>query len=176
MIPEEEKLQYKKNIKSKLQKIFDDKFLIFKKLLMESGSIISGSFLVQCILNVVWNNSDIDIYVSNDNYKMVIDFFEKNYKKIKSNNEINYNDKEIISTEKFIVNNKSIEIIKLSSSNDKIHDYIINKFDFSICKNEYYVDKKGKNKLYVYDIDGIKNKKLIIKNFLQFCFYVLFIL
>lgn len=47
-----------------LQQIFGDNYYTFAKKLYESKAVISGSFILQCILNEKWTNSDIDIYVA----------------------------------------------------------------------------------------------------------------
>src|ERR1700722_4295200 len=49
-------------IENRLKNILDN-FLEFQEFLNKSSSIISGSFIIQCILGEYWNNSDIDIYV-----------------------------------------------------------------------------------------------------------------
>jgi hypothetical protein len=53
-----------KIIDTRLYEIFGNETQIFKQLLEETGGIISGSFVLQCILNEKWDNSDIDIYIS----------------------------------------------------------------------------------------------------------------
>lgn len=53
-----------KNIENRLKDIFGDKYLEFKKVMYETKSVISGSILIQCILEEKWEGSDIDIYTS----------------------------------------------------------------------------------------------------------------
>src|SRR5437762_2456462 len=52
-----------KSIDNKLEEIFQDDMGEFKTLLAESKAVISGSFIVQCILGEFYEDSDIDIYV-----------------------------------------------------------------------------------------------------------------
>lgn len=53
------------NVNSKFLEIFKtvEKVKTFKRKFEESGGIISGSFLVQSILNAWWQDSDIDIFL-----------------------------------------------------------------------------------------------------------------
>jgi hypothetical protein len=52
-----------KKIISRLKKIFGPDYDGFIRALQLSGAAISGSFIIQCILDVEWSGSDIDIYV-----------------------------------------------------------------------------------------------------------------
>lgn len=54
-------------ITKRLKTIFEDKWEGFSKELERSGAVISGSFIIQCILDEQWDDvskQDIDIYVS----------------------------------------------------------------------------------------------------------------
>lgn len=52
------------NINNKLKEyLYEDELKIFKELLSKTGSCISGSFVLQSILQEDWENSDIDIYI-----------------------------------------------------------------------------------------------------------------
>jgi len=64
-----------REINSRLFEIFGDKLSDFKKSLVSTGAMISGSFILQCILGERWRKSDIDIYIP-----------------IKNNDTINYNE------------------------------------------------------------------------------------
>lgn len=59
-------------INMRLSLIFGDKLLEFKKTLNGTKAIISGSFIIQCILSEYWIGSDIDVYfpiIGNKKYK-----------------------------------------------------------------------------------------------------------
>ena len=47
--------------------IFGDHYDVFVKIMIDNGAFISGSFIIQCILNEDWSvlneKTDIDIYV-----------------------------------------------------------------------------------------------------------------
>jgi hypothetical protein len=51
------------SINNRLRKIFEDKFEDFKNVLKKTGSVISGSFIIQCILDEYYDDSDVDIFV-----------------------------------------------------------------------------------------------------------------
>ena len=48
-------------VEERMGKIFGDGITIFKNLLSSTHAVITGSFILQCILNEKWKNSDIDI-------------------------------------------------------------------------------------------------------------------
>jgi hypothetical protein len=56
-------LDINKKIDKRLKDIFKDELPNFKLLMKKTGCFISGSFIIQCILEEYWCNSDIDIYV-----------------------------------------------------------------------------------------------------------------
>src|SRR5437762_1587018 len=49
------------HINERLKKIFGDKYLQFKSILSKFNLAISGSFVLQCILGIEWEASDLDI-------------------------------------------------------------------------------------------------------------------
>ena len=74
-------INMRKHIRLRLFEIFEintDKFL---DLLEQNQGIISGSFILQSILNERWNGSDIDIYLpsdkKSDQFTTIEDFFHK---------------------------------------------------------------------------------------------------
>lgn len=56
-------IHMQRRIEAKLKEIFNSEYGIFIKKMHEARAVISGSFILQCILNEKWENSDIDIYV-----------------------------------------------------------------------------------------------------------------
>lgn len=50
-------------INQEFKEIFGDKNNEFKKLLSETNAIITGSFMIQCMLGEYWEGSDIDIFI-----------------------------------------------------------------------------------------------------------------
>jgi hypothetical protein len=59
--------QIKKRVFERLRIIFREDYKEFINTMIKTNAIISGSFIIQCVLNEYWDNSDIDIYVSNNN-------------------------------------------------------------------------------------------------------------
>src|SRR5438128_2481895 len=57
------KLVIIKEINRRLTIIFGDKLAGFKNVMRDTCSMISGSFILQCILGEYWDKSDIDIFV-----------------------------------------------------------------------------------------------------------------
>jgi hypothetical protein len=55
------------NIEHSLHEIFNEEYDNFMNILKEYGGVISGSFILKCIINEEWNNSDIDIYFNCNN-------------------------------------------------------------------------------------------------------------
>src|SRR3990172_4731194 len=52
-----------KQIILRLKHIFGDKLSEFKQILQETKAVITGSFIIQCVLDVYWKDSDIDIFI-----------------------------------------------------------------------------------------------------------------
>ena len=50
-------------IEKRLRSIFKSNYAKFVEAMHKANAIMSGSFILQCILDEVWDNSDIDIYV-----------------------------------------------------------------------------------------------------------------
>ena len=75
----------KKSVHHEVQRrmghICGNKWNTISKVMKKSGAIISGSFVLQCIMGEQWNGSDIDIYVKCD----LFDAFEKIRHKIDLN-------------------------------------------------------------------------------------------
>jgi len=59
--------QVKKRVSERLKTIFGEYYEEFVNDMIITKGIISGSFIIQCVLNEFWDNSDIDIYVENNN-------------------------------------------------------------------------------------------------------------
>lgn len=68
-------------VQRRMRHICGNKWNTISKVMKKSGAIISGSFVLQCIMGEQWNGSDIDIYVKCD----VFDAFEKIRHKIDLN-------------------------------------------------------------------------------------------
>ena len=160
------------NINSQLLSIFGKEDLKeLKSSINSTGAVISGSFIIQCILNEKWCNSDIDIFVpmtfisicSDEPSLDINTFFEKKYKKINCQYTKEYSYLCIDNHFKYIncytVNDTKIQIINTSFDNQDLVKFIMNSFDFNICKNMYKITK-NKEELFIFDIKNIKDRKL----------------
>ena len=54
------------NIHKRLKYLLEDKYEKFIYYLKKSNASISGSFILQCMLDEYWDNSDIDIYITEE--------------------------------------------------------------------------------------------------------------
>jgi len=136
----------------------------FKQLLKSTCSVISGSILIQCALNIGWKYSDLDIYIptignevrelihtlkdgtqSTGYPKTILDDFIYNKAKIDGGGTgrgYSGMTKDYIE----LVNDYDrIEIVgvKVNKSVSEIKRFIDQTFDLDICKNMYYIDQDG---------------------------------
>jgi hypothetical protein len=169
--------QYLKNINDRLKKIFtDEQYVKFKLLLENNNAVISGSFIIQCILNEIWEDSDIDIFVKKNTHEFLYESDDVNYKKFcletffckcgftfikedKNKSNYFYNLKYVVEIQTFIKDKNKIQIIFINENSEKsLENYIFENFDFSICKNTYSIKNKTEI-LNIYDLNGILYKK-----------------
>jgi hypothetical protein len=150
-------------INSRLSTIFGKRLSEFKDILERTGSVISGSFIIQCILSEHWDDSDIDIYVpiknnvltktpsGNDVTEIERFLFEEMKYEFKDYDhygvDLNSDEIEINFVRNYKVelgNYKTIQIIQVNMNNnvDKLNDFILESFDFDIFKNKIYINNK----------------------------------
>lgn len=158
-----------REINMRLSKIFGNRYKILKKFLRENPVFISGSFITQCILQVDWNNSNIDIYfnlndlvnpwnsiegLSENQYKIIRDFLEKKLFHNSKFRNFAYNRADCKSERRgFKLISKlcpeSFGIFEYEINNKIIHIILIKdipgtiaSFDFGICSNTYSLNKR----------------------------------
>lgn len=146
-----------KEIDIRLQNIFGDKVNYFKELLISLNAIISGSFIIQCILGEIWIDSDVDIFLPNTentelgrfllNIKCVTNYDEYDVEYLLFCDAVNYK----------MESGKCIQLIRLYENNVK--KYIDKTFDFDICKNIY----NGES-IQIKDIYNITHKIIDLKD------------
>lgn len=138
-----------RQINLRLSSIFGDKLDEFKKLLNDTKGAISGSFIVQCILDEYWNNSDIDIYFPcpTETSPDIGDFFTKvmhlknsSYDSDEMHNNISKNNIYMITNYEY--NGKILQLMYMDIPYDHelLWEFIIDNFDFDFCANIYYID------------------------------------
>ena len=165
-----------REIDTRLSLIFGDKYDDLNKILDETKAVISGSFIIQCILGEYWENSDIDIYFpiinnkeySNDHgnpyYELERFLYEDVKFKLKdSYSAVNRYQRDLSKDKvriKYIRNygtlTNDIQVIQAEIKKDryKMNKFINGTFDFDICKNTYHINngKQNLNILKLYDI------------------------
>ena len=161
-------------INEKLKTVFGKDVGIIKKYLNDNKVVISGSFIVQALLDENWDNSDIDFYVPTE-------VLENEYL-ISKPNTIELPDIDLTQGDDFsyqYLNTKEVLYIKdmkyknihklqflcLDKSGiiddnyyyDSLWDYMCRSFDFNICKCMYYL-KDGKEYIEIDDYKSIYSK------------------
>ena len=125
-----------KEIDKRLINIFGDNIAKFRNLLISVNAVISGSFIIQCILGKRWTDSDIDIFIPYTLNLDLEDFLLNDMKSIQIWD--NYDQKYLLFSEAINYKIKSGQRIQLIRLNEGCFIEFMNKsFDFDICKNMY---------------------------------------
>lgn len=172
-------------INYRLHLIFGDRLIDFKENMQKSRCVISGSFILQCILNEYWEKSDIDIYAPvKDHNDLNIDNFLDQVLFVEGDSHVTeYHDciywvrdyeRKFAPYRIQILGVLEIEadIHNLNEwfTDDKLYlpspellkRSIDDMCDFSICKNMYYYD--GKDNLILSNLEEIFTKITNFKN------------
>ena len=169
------KTKTKLRINKRLHDIFEDRTEQFKQIIEETGAIISGSFVLQCILNEKWKG-DIDIYTSinKNDYKnsdnkfvdnfsyTILDIFlaeimDRNINVSGYWNTLHHKVKCVRTFE----NSKKVKIhvIQLDIENyNELYDLIKYNYDYDIYKNIYYIEDL-KDNISIYALNKILTKE-----------------
>lgn len=164
------KKKFIQNINSRLADVFGDKLDTFKKFLEDTQSFISGSFIMQCILEEKYDGSDIDIYTCKKenvvNYPLELGTLFPNEKENMPNNNdaranIHYYQNsgyEVIATTHYDVCDFYMNEFRIQFIITEKPYSMIDNFDMDICKNTYSI-KNGKEYVSVHNIDQLLEKK-----------------
>lgn len=150
-------------IDHRLSEIFGDHLEQFHHILEQTQAVISGGFLLQCLLGQSWKGSDIDLYLNNhqDRSRQLETFLQK---------EMHSDLHEIISyrfrkqcdnqiTEHTLPGGTRLQVIRIkidpSPPNFMVH-FIRSSFDFDVCMNLYAITDHTKT-LSCYALNGIMN-------------------
>lgn len=154
-------------INKRLFLIFGDDTNKFKQILNDTKTVISGSFLIQCILGEYWNNSDIDIYspMVDSLFTDIETFLYEKYEHRETFNSHTYGDDlsnyktHIKWVRSYKNNSNELQVIQVGVENSyiKMKEFIHNSFDFDICKNMYYIDNKNEN-VSIFKLNNIFNR------------------
>ena len=147
-------------INEKLRNILGKNFEIFKCHMKESGIVISGSFILETILDELYDG-DIDIYqsgfIEKHEYSALDSFFyniaaeDAHYNMIADDGwehcygpVFNTGSELIGKITNYNISKKKIQVVHLrvEKTIDEIKKHI-NDFDFDICKNAYYMDSNS---------------------------------
>lgn len=148
-----------KNLQLHLGQHYD----MFIELINKNSLFISGSFIIECILDEKYENSDIDVY-SYNNYKNET----LNSLEILSDDKYDFrNEYQDILPINNIINNclpkgKILQRIQLNNttinSYETFKNHIVKNYDMDICKNIFTIIN-NKPKLYINNINKIISKK-----------------
>lgn len=122
-----------KEINRRLKLIFKDYYDEFKKQLQDNQAIISGSFILQCILGEDWEDSDVDIYVpirnSQSKYTYLEDFLYRHLAQIEYHCR-EYNNNNIEGTRKYACyNEKYFNKVKCSVNPNTLYRFFSNSYN-----------------------------------------------
>lgn len=155
-----------KSIEKKLLAIFRENYQQLKNIIKNTQCLISGSFIIECILDVDWS-SDIKFYlpsgenVGDDDLKI---FLDEHYRIIdynKNNPDIaiyrlNNLNCDYYSSE--YIDYVAAQKIGVDIGTNKIHNYVVETFDLDIRKNFYGIDYQGKPYVTIYSLNQILNR------------------
>lgn len=157
-------ISLKLQIDIQLSKIFGNYLSEFYQSLDESNGVISGGFLLQCMLDETWFDSDVDIFMPHYREFSPIENFLYKFegcKYVSHNSGSQYignlsiiNNIEIDYIRNYNINGKVFQIIRLRDYNKNelmnrldIVNFIRLNFDFDFLKNYYY-----NNTAWIYDL------------------------
>lgn len=141
---------FKSNIVNNLKYIFKDQYIIFIKQMYKYQAKIYGSFIIQCLLEETYDNSDVDIFIDNQyNFDKFTKYMINTYNNICCRNLYDTN---VINTN---VNNKLIQFI---------HNTNKQQFDFNICEGTISFDNNNDIIINKLNYSCIFNKTCVINN------------
>jgi hypothetical protein len=157
--------------------LFGDRYSEFRRLMTIDKAVISGSILLQIILNETWEGSDIDIFIPVSNYSL--ENIPRNTLLFSALQDFLYNFTEgrvapagiapmyVFDADRVIakihsytkINQAPLQTITLRVNRDydNVMTFIQNSFDLSVCKNGFYYDAQGP-KLVLHDVEEIVYK------------------
>jgi len=136
----------KSRLECKLKSVFGNDYNLFVLAMSQSKAVLSGSFILQCILGETWENSDIDIYVGNEQSNNIMDKFLKS---ITNNAETDDNALykaayEIINNiTNYHLDNLKIQVVQIRTNNKYSLWNHVNNTGFDVCKNRLYYSANG---------------------------------
>lgn len=147
-----------------LKAIFGDHYERFVDAMIEAEAVLSGSFIIQCILNERWDNSDIDIYVDDkQSAQMMHNFFESekedvwydnygSFPRIKNITEYHIN------TPNYHFDRVKVQVVRIKTDDKYTLRHHVKNTGFDICRNMLYFDENGDMKVELENYRAIINK------------------
>lgn len=161
-----------KEINHRLQNNY---FKDIQNILYIDDAIVSGSFLIQCILNEDWD-TDLDIFLHKnsigrihkvlchlgncDCHSLYYDFDDSDF------DDYDFDDYDNISSigksTKYKIKGRFVDIVDTEKdNNEKLKTFLLERKSLTIWKNIYYINKsKNKGVLYVDNIEDIMLKRV----------------
>jgi predicted nucleotidyltransferase len=156
-----------KQVHIKLKEILRGQYELFIKYITVNDIAISGSFIMQCILGEDWEESDIDLYLfdeENDNYFDVMGI-DKEVLTYEQKKEIMDSYGNFIDIRKIInrkIYDKKIQAIYVpTQTRNEFKSFVLDNFDLNICKNIFQI-VDGKEMVYVHDLTGLINRREVV--------------
>lgn len=156
-----------KSIYKQLHNILKSQYNKFIKHMTQNNAVISGSFIIQCILGKYYEGSDIDVYSFLDTTKKTFfDIIDK--EELTATQHMVFAEYDELPNIGEILNIhlkngfylQNIQLHNISSFGE-LKEFIIKDFDFNICKNLFTIIN-GKPKLYIHNLTRILNKTEVI--------------
>jgi len=166
-------------INLRFKQIFGDKYISFKQLLNNNNMIVSGSFILQCILGEEWQSDfDIftdeyfpfDLYSTGETDTILDTLYKKNPNIEECYNYMNNLHMRSIINYKSNVKELPVQLICIEKSEFETYrnksefveaswKYIQRNYDFDVCINTYSIID-GKENLKIYNLENICNKRI----------------
>ncbi|AYV82962.1 MAG: hypothetical protein Hyperionvirus3_108 [Hyperionvirus sp.] len=137
-----------------------DKLTELKNILKETGGIISGSFILQCVYDEYWEDSDIDIFAPpNKLINKYLGSWTPHVKKIYRSSKYKKLLNEISNITEFNMGGHKFQQIKVQQKGSDMYKYIVANFDLDICKMAYgVVNENGKEYLKIFNSTALMER------------------
>lgn len=158
------------NIQKRLRNVLGIKYDAFIKYITKYNIIISGSFIIQCILNEHYGGSDIDLYsyneMTSETFFDIVNIKEldkEQYERFDTYGDLP-NIEDIINV--YLKNGHKLQNIRMHEieNYEDAKKYVLNDFDLNICKNLFSI-MDGKPNIYVHNLNNICNKKDVLQKY-----------
>lgn len=167
-------------VKNRLVEIMGERlFTQFTQAMRQSGAVLTGSFVLQCILGERWPESDIDFFVPEgmlraptgtqtselDNWLFSVGVYKERGRLAAKMPHGEYNDvitggeKTITLLRDYWLNDVKFQLVHINRPNTgDVCSWIETEFDFVIVKNSVWVDARGQWQWSVADWNAIETK------------------